>query len=128
MILRLWTFTTILCQRGWMVCFHVLCGTNTMWTTATAQTIRLNHGMLGSTEWFVRRILTFVLVTHLKRENANTSTVINQAKLGFPPPPTRSKYDNLHRRVQKLYDSHRQGIITSTELLSQARHIIYVFE
>ena len=86
--------------------------------------------MLDSIEWYDRTVHPniFVLITHLQRENVNTVTVINQAKLGFPPAATRSKYDRLHQRIQKLYDSHHQGVISSAELFAQARHVIHVFQ
>ena len=70
----------------------------------------------------------FVLITHLQRENCNTVTRVDQAKLSFKTTATQSKYDRLHQRIQQLYDSHRDGRISSDELFKKARHIIHVFE
>jgi len=55
-------------------------------------------------------------------------TLVDQSKLGYRPTVTRSKYDRLHDRIDKLYDSHRRGLLTTTELMEQARHVTHVFD
>lgn len=105
-----------------------------LWNQYNVDSIRRTNNAVES--WharFNRMVRTvhpniFVLISHLQRENVNTLTVIDQAKLGFPPASRRSKYDRLHERIQKLYDDHRSGLISSSELLIQARHVIHVFE
>jgi len=53
--------------------------------------------------------------------------VISNCLQGNPPPVSKSKYDILHQRVPKLHESHSKGLITTTQLHEQARHVVSTY-
>lgn len=69
----------------------------------------------------------YTLILHVQREECHTMAIIDQSKLGFMPAHSKSKYDQLHERIQKLYESHLHRSISTAELMNKSRHLIHIF-
>jgi len=69
----------------------------------------------------------YILLSHIKREERMTSLSIDQARLKQPQRKKKSKYDQLHHRIQALFKKYREKNMTVDELFLEVRHIIHVF-
>jgi hypothetical protein len=69
----------------------------------------------------------FVFISFVQREERNTSAVVHNANVGVPKRLRVSKYNTLHKRIQALYDAHRDGTISTRELFRRARHVVHTF-
>jgi len=85
------------------------------WHARFSRTVRVAHPNL------------YLFVAFLQREERHTTTVVHNARIGVRCRVKKSKYETVRTRIQSLYESHRSGDITTTQLLRHARHVIHTF-